>query len=79
MRRHHALKRRYGRSSSETPEAVLFARWVHARRMRDRSTGARRRHFYVLADQLQYELQDMSSLGHRMVWGSEYAKQRGER
>jgi hypothetical protein len=63
----------------EKPEDVIFTEWLRARRIRDGSTGAKRSAFYSIADMLQYMLQDFGPYGHRLVWGSEFAKRRGDR
>ncbi len=71
-RHRHALRHRYGRASGRdplegTPELALFRKW--------RKTGALaakgNRKAYANLDRLQYELQDMSPLGHSLVWGHE--------
>jgi hypothetical protein len=59
-------------------ESILFNDWMNARKIRDTSTGNTRRKYYDLADELQYKLQDFSPLGHRMVWGSEFASKRNQ-
>ena len=60
----------------ESAESLLLKEWTRARKLRDTSTGSKRQRYYQLADELQYKLQDMSPLGYRMVWGSEYSKAR---
>jgi hypothetical protein len=65
--------------SLDRPEDALLRRWGRARYVRDHTKDEkRRRHFYELADRLQYELQDLSPLGRRMIWGSEFASKRKE-
>jgi hypothetical protein len=73
-------KKTRARIATNTPEGVLLDWWVEARRKRDTTKNpTTRRKYYALADRLQYALQDLSPLGHRMVWGSEYAAERDDR
>lgn len=65
-----ALKRRYGHTAADplagTPELTLFHKWV---RLRKKAYKDRR--YTAAMDKTQYALQDMSPLGHSLVWGHE--------
>lgn len=53
------------------PEDILAAEWERARKRRDTAKdAATRRAFYVMADALQYLLQDYSPYGHSLVWSA---------
>jgi hypothetical protein len=61
------------------PEDILFDWWTEARLKRDTTKDPKiRQKYYEQADRLQHALEDTGPLGHRMVWGSEYAKDRDE-
>jgi hypothetical protein len=81
--RRRTLQKRYGRANAYPPAALpsdatkstseyaLLKQWKKARRRGSKTPVSK-------VDAMQYQLQSMSGLGWRMVWGTEWAKERGD-
>ena len=64
--------RKTSRGEVKIAEDYLFTEWNRARRLRDDSTGEKRRAYYALADHIQHLLEDYSVYGRHLVYSQRH-------